>query len=77
MASIYGIPHDPIREQYMRNKTFTYLKAKIEAEKLNPEGDFDGAREFQLLREIAVCDCDYWQRAELVKLMDIQPKDDD
>lgn len=77
MISIYGIRHDDASDRHRRQLTLDYLKAKIAAEKINPEDDYDNERQIQLLKEIALSDCDYWQRAELVKLMDIQPKDDD
>lgn len=69
-GSIYGIPEmtkEERREYYQR--IYNYLEALINAEKLNPQRDFDGSRELSLLKKIALCDCEYFQRQKLVLLL--------
>lgn len=73
---IYGAPDDPEWEADQRRLTFDYLKAKIEAEKLNPEDDFDGDRKLGLMKDIAMSDCDLWQRRELVNILTMHDNDD-
>lgn len=76
MTSIYGVPYDPIWEAEKRKRAFDYLKALIEAEKINPDLDYDNDRENLLLKQIAVSDCDYFQRGELVRLLNINKGND-
>lgn len=66
---IYGFfPDDEfIEENYKR--VFFYLKAKIEAEKINPEDDFDNEIHMKLLEEIASADLDFWRRRELLGIL--------
>lgn len=69
-GSVYGIPQLTKEEMAaFLLKCFNYLKATIEAEKINPRSDYDGERRFKLLKEIALSDCDFFQRKELVKIL--------
>lgn len=69
-GSIYGIPEmtkEERRAYYQR--IYDYLEALINAEKLNPQSDYDGSRQLGLLKKIALCDCEYFQRQKLVLLL--------
>jgi hypothetical protein len=70
VVSVYGIPamSEEEKEKH-KQKCFNYIKAKIEAERLNPISDYYGSRDLQLLKEIALSDCDYFQRRDLVALL--------
>lgn len=70
IISGYGIPQMTKEEKdAFLLKCFNYLKARIEAEKLNPQRDYDGKTEFNLLKKIALSDCNLFQRIDLVKLL--------
>ena len=70
IVSVYGIPEMSEEEKAaFRLKCFNYIKAKVEAERLCPQMDYGGERQFKLLKEIALSDCDYFQRRYLVKLL--------
>lgn len=52
-----------------QNELFIYLQALINAEKLNPEEDYEGIREQKLLRRIAMADLTKEQRTTLTILL--------
>lgn len=65
----YGIFLSEEDKQRMRENNFKYLEAIIKAEESNPDPDYDNARTLKLLRQIAECDCDYFDRRKLVHLL--------
>ena len=68
--SVYGIPPRS-REQIIldQHRLFMYMEALIKAERLNPELDYDGNRDKDLLRRIAVSDLTLEQRTTLTILL--------
>lgn len=77
MPSIYGIPEDPERDKWNAQRVYNYLTAKINAEKLNPADDYDSERELVLLKEIALSECNWMQRCNLVSLLELPENDND
>jgi hypothetical protein len=77
MASIYG--HFPTQQEneYSWKRIYAYLEAKIKAEKLNPEDDYEGTRENELLKEIAKADLPYIMRHMLINLIESENKNSD
>lgn len=57
----------------LQEKRYLYIKAKIEAEKLNPSYDLGNRLKF--LNEIAISICNYYQRQELVGLLNLDDDD--
>lgn len=69
-VSVYGRPpQTPEEIERDRVKLFKWIKAKIEAEKLNPEPDWDSVRHQELMQEIAISDLHFYQRQDLVNLL--------
>lgn len=71
MASIYGFfpDNETVWREEKYRRVFAYLKAKIDAEKINPEEDYDREIHIAILSEIATSDLDFWRRRELVNLL--------
>lgn len=72
--TIYGSLPNPEWYKQQEEKLFNYLKAKIEAERLNPEIDYEGELKYKMLREIATCDLPAHVRRALIDLLE---KDED
>jgi hypothetical protein len=70
--AVYGImmPKED-EKKAAKERIFNYIKALIEAERLNPEPDFDNERELGLLQKITVCECNAYQRRQLAKMLGI------
>lgn len=80
MMSIYGsLPYDPTgdiaRQEIAAKGMFNYLKARIEAENLNPS--YNDAMRAKLLNEVAASCCNVYQRRELVELLNFSLDDED
>lgn len=80
IASIYGFvyPQPDAWEVARQERVYKYLKAKIEVEFMNPNQEEDWM--IKLLTEIATSNTSYYQRQELIKLLDPldeKQKDDD
>lgn len=78
--SIYRmhIPDDFEERQRIKEaaeQRYAYIKAKIEAEKLNP--NYDKGNRLKLLNEVALSICDYYQRNDLVVLLGLDDDDFD
>jgi hypothetical protein len=73
MFSIYGMrtPMPDPFEAERQARTFEYLKAKINAERLNPAPDYDNERSIKILEEVAVSNTSVYQRQELVKMLSL------
>lgn len=74
--SSYGIILTPEDIQRMNNDRFNYLKALINAEKLNPDDDYDSEREIAILTKIALSDLPYFMRNDLVTLLNDKTNQD-
>jgi hypothetical protein len=79
MVSIYGPAPvmDDWRLKAHQDQTFEYLKLKIAAEWQHPNRGTQEERMYKLLKEIAVSICRPEQRAELVKLADLEDENED
>lgn len=75
--SIYGHSPTPEQDQYRWKRIYAYLEAKIKAEKLNPQDDYEGTREIELLKEIAKADLPFIMRHMLINLLESENKNDD
>jgi len=70
VISVYGIhPFTPKEIEENEIRLFTYLKALIQAELINPEDDYDGDREMALLKKVAISSLSASRRTELVTLL--------
>lgn len=79
MQSIYRsyLPgEDNWRLTAHQDQTFEYLKLKILAEWQHPNKGTEEERMYKLLKEIAASICRPEQRAELVKLADLDDEDE-
>lgn len=74
---IYGFIPDKEWIQQNQERVFNYLKAKIEAEKLNPELDYEQDNLIHQLKEIAVADLTVMQRTELIRILDIDKSENE
>lgn len=72
----YGIVLSKDDIERMDNDRFNYLKALINAEKLNPDDDYDSEREIALLTKIALSDLPYYMRNDLVTLLNDKTNQD-
>lgn len=70
-VSVYGFFPDPEWEKQRQEKVFLYFKARIDAEKINPEPDYDLVKKLRLAKEIMVADLSMQQRAFLADMLDI------
>jgi hypothetical protein len=76
-VSIYGsLPH-PNWDWERRQREFNYLKAIIEADKLNPLSDVDNERLISFLKKIAESCLDTLQRIQLIRLLNIDDENDE
>jgi len=76
--SVYGIPpRTPEEREEDENEMYAYIKALVEAEKINPDDDWDGIRATKLLRKIAESPLREEQRKDLVALLDYGGIDDE
>jgi hypothetical protein len=67
---MYGVPpRTPEQIAEEQELYFKYMKALIEAEKLNPEEDMDGIRERALLKRVAISGLTQQQRLSLAILL--------
>lgn len=78
MISIYGMHYAEDWEQSKEHKEaqekrYKYIKAKIEAEKLNP--NYDLGNRLKFLNEIALSVCGYYQRKELIEMLGLDDED--
>lgn len=72
----YGINLSPDDIQSRYNDISNYLRALINAEKINPDDDYDNERELALLTKIALSDLPYYMRNELVVLLNDKTNND-
>ena len=72
----YGIVLSKEDIERMDNDRFNYLKALINAEKLNPNDDYDNEIEISLLTKIALSDLPYYMRNDLVTLLNDKTNQD-
>lgn len=69
--SVYGIPELTSEEKAeQQEEYYKYLQALINAEKLNPDDDWEGVRATKLLRKIASSFLTEVQRKDLMALLD-------
>lgn len=75
--SVYGNIVDPEWEKQRQIKEYTYLEALINAEKLNPEQDWEGERRYELMKKIAQSDLSVRpDRNKLISLLEKEESDD-
>lgn len=68
--SVYGIPPLSPEEIILKqHRLFMYLEALVRAERLNPDIDYDMAREIELLKRVGMSDLTVAQRTTLTLLI--------